>query len=300
MDADKSNWVGWRLTPQEENMSKKRSSANGASKSYDEKPAKRGKNPVRKVIAQKAAPQVRVVSDDAVVDPFAAALLSGELRGDFSNLAVTQYSELALEWTTKHTDGFKDIDTAEKQQIVSLSDQGRLDNKVLYDTAALGKLAVDVRVSPKVSGSIGGANKGAPGVATIPESQKALRERTGKSNSAIANAVKVFKHPEAVEKVIANARAGGPRATVTQVLREINAGKPSGTSEPKGKSLNARVSECTKALQTVNGYMGGLVALWKGVDEAPKSALLKQIRVFFGHWRAISRKFGKIDELDAA
>jgi hypothetical protein len=276
------------------------SSANGASKSHDDKPATRGRNPVRKVIKPKAAPRIQVVNDGAVLDIFAAALLSGELHGDFSNLAVSQYSALAHEWTRRHTDEFKDIDTAEKQQIVSLSDQERLDEKVLYDTAALGRLAMAVRVPPKVSGSIGGANKGAPGVATIPESQKALRERTGKSNSAIANAIKVFMHPEAVEKVIAGARAGGPRATVTQVLREINAGKPTGNSEPKGKSLNTRVTECTKTLHTVNGYMGGLIALWKGVDEPQRAALLKQIRIFFGHWQSISRKYGKIADLNAA
>lgn len=240
-----------------------------------------------------------VITREAVVDIFAAAKEGSGLPTDIENLPLSFFSEGALAYGKKHTDDFKDINAAEQQHVVSREDQIRHDEKVLYDLAALGRLAKAVKVSPEDAGRVGGTNKGAAGLVTMPRSQKALREKLHKSSSTIAKAILIDDNPKAMATVLANARAGGPRATAQQVLREMNSGKPIESKEPKAKSLASRVRDCTKALTTVNGYIRGLVALWKGVDEGDREALLKQIRVFQGYWNAICRKHGITDDAKA-
>jgi len=240
-----------------------------------------------------------VITKNAVVDIFAAAQVGSGLPTDIENLPLSFFSEGALAFGKKHTDGFKNIDSAEQQHFVSREDQIRHNEKVLYDLAALGRLAKAVRVSPQDAGRVGGTNKGAAGLMTMPQSQKALREKLHKSSSTVAKAMLIDENPKAMETVLANARAGGPMATAQQVLREINSGRPTESKEPKAKSLASRVRDCVKALNTVNGYMRGLVALWKGVEEGEREALLKQIRVFLGYWNAICRKHGITEDTKA-
>jgi len=255
---------------------------------------------IRKKLKEgKTPPLPEVITKKAVVDIFAIAQKGSGLPTGIANLPLSFFSEGALAYGKKHTDGFKDIDTAEQQHIVSREEQIRYDERALYDLAALGRLAKKVRVSPEDAGRVGGTNKGAAGLVTIPESQKALRERLHKSSSTIAKAMLIDDNPKAVETVLANARKGGPKATPQVVLREINSGKPIEGKEPKAKSLDSRVRECAKALNTVNGYMRGLVALWKGVSEGEREALLKQVRIFLGYWNAVSRKRGLADDAKA-
>jgi hypothetical protein len=253
---------------------------------------------IRKKLAEGKTPALpEVVTKSAVVDIFAAAQEGSGLPPDIENLPLSFFSEGALAYGKMHTDGFTNIETAEQQHVVSREDQIRHNEKVLYDLAALGRLAKAVRVSPEDAGRVGGTNKGAAGLVTMPQSQKALREKLHKSSSTIAKAMLIYDNPKAMETVLANARAGGPMANAQQVLREINSGRPIESKEPKAKSLASRVRDCTKTMTVVNGYMRGLVALWTGVEEGEKEALLKQIRVFQGYWNAICRKHGITEDI---